>query len=159
EKHWQALAASNAATAYRSINALTSAPEQTIPLLRERVHAVSQPNPQLLARLLTDLDSDRFEVREKAMKQIEAIGELAKPALRKTLAGNPSLEVRRRVEQLLVSMEPANSPEQLRALRAVEVLEYLGTRQARQVLETLASGVVEARRTREAKASLARLAR
>ena len=46
----------------------------------------------------------------------------------------------------------------LRMVRAVEVLEDIGTPEARAVLEHLAAGVAEARRTREAKAALARLA-
>jgi hypothetical protein len=48
-------------------------------------------------------------------------------------------------------------PERLQALRAVEVLERIGTPEARKVLETLATGAPAARLTREAKASLGRL--
>ena len=44
-------------------------------------------------------------------------------------------------------------------LRAVEVLERIGTPEARQVLAKLADGAPEARLTQEAKASLQRLAK
>jgi WD40 repeat protein len=159
EKCWQALADVDAAKAYQAITDLSADPKQALPLLRQRVHAARSPDPRRLARLLADLDSDRFEVREAATKQIEEIGELVKPALQKVLIGKPSLEVQRRVEQILTNVEPAHSPEQLRILRAVEVLELIGTAEARRLLETLASGAPEARLTREAKASLARLAR
>ena len=47
----------------------------------------------------------------------------------------------------------------LRALRAVEVLEYIGTTEAKKLLMALAQGAAEARLTREAKASLKRLAK
>jgi hypothetical protein len=47
----------------------------------------------------------------------------------------------------------------LRELRAVEILERIGTSGARQVLRTLAKGSPAARVTREAKASLDRLAK
>jgi hypothetical protein len=50
-------------------------------------------------------------------------------------------------------------PELLQALRAVAVLEDIGTPTARRLLEDLANGASEARLTREAKASLQRLDR
>ena len=45
----------------------------------------------------------------------------------------------------------------LRALRAVAVLEDVGSREAKAILETLAGGVPDARLTREAKAALRRM--
>jgi hypothetical protein len=51
------------------------------------------------------------------------------------------------------------SEELLQAMRAVELLERIGTLEARQVLEHLAKGVAGARLTEEAQASLERLAR
>jgi hypothetical protein len=44
----------------------------------------------------------------------------------------------------------------LRALRAVEVLERIGTDSARQALQVLAAGAASAGLTREAKAALGR---
>lgn len=159
KKCWQALADVDAVKAYRAIAELIADPKQTVPLLRQHLRPVHSPDPERLARLVAELENERFEVREKAQKQIEEIGELAKPDLQKALGGKPSLEVRRRVEVLLLNIDPAHSPAQLRALRAVEVLEHLGTPEARRVLETLGSGAAEARLTRESKASLTRLTR
>jgi hypothetical protein len=112
-----------------------------------------------LEQFLADLDSDRFAVRQRAGEELEKFGELAGPAFEKVLAGRPSAEVRRQVEKLAARCAPAGTPERLRALRAVEVLEYVGTAEARRLLETLAEGAPEARLTREAKASLERLSR
>jgi RNA polymerase sigma factor (sigma-70 family) len=159
EKRWRALADRDAAPAYRAMIDLMARPDQAVGLLRDRVHDVRPPDAERLARLLADLDAERFEVRDNAARQIEAIGELARPALEKALEGKPSLEVRRRVEQLLVSIEPANSPETLRVLRAVEVLEGIGTPEARRVLESLARGSEASRVTRDAKAALTRIGR
>ena len=138
---------------------LAAVPEQATPLSRERVQAVKAPDPRRLEQLLADLDSERFEVRENASRQIQSIGDLARPALQQVLKGKPSLEVRRRVGQLRHDIEPDNSPETLRALRAIEVLERIGTAEARRALEALSQGAAESQRTREAKAALARLTR
>jgi hypothetical protein len=86
------------------------------------------------------------------VEALRRLGERAEPGLREALKGKPTLETRKRVEQLLEGIR-------LRCLRAVEVLEHIGTPDAQQVLKTLASGTPPARLTREAKASLERLAK
>jgi hypothetical protein len=159
ETLWKRLTDADAARAYQAMLEFATVPEQATPLLRERVHAAQAPDPRRLKQLLADLDSERFEVREHAARQIASIGDLARPALQEMLKGKPSLEVRRRVEQLLHDIKPANSPEALRALRAIEVLEHIGTDESRRALEALAQGAAESRRTREAKAALARITR
>jgi hypothetical protein len=89
---------------------------------------------------------------------LEDLGDLAEPALRQTLANKPTLEVRRRVQAILERLRgPVTRPEVLQALRAVAVLEDIGTPAASRLLEDLAKGAPEARQTREAQASLRRL--
>jgi RNA polymerase sigma factor (sigma-70 family) len=154
---WAALAGSDAARAYKAMCSLI-ADQSTVTFLRQQLHPVPVPDGTRITRLIADLDNDRFAVRDRATRELEKMGDLSEPALRKVLIGQPSLEARRRVEQLLQKLRAAiTNPEQLQALRGIEVLEYIGTPQARQVLETLAKGAPEARLTREAKASLRRL--
>jgi hypothetical protein len=70
------------------------------------------------------------------------------------------LEVKRRAEELLAAVRDAPlPPDALRGLRAVRVLETLGTKEARAVLAGLARGRPEARLTQEARAALGRLGR
>jgi hypothetical protein len=95
--------------------------------------------------------------RQQATAALETLGDLAELALRKTLAGNPSLESRRRVELLLEKVEKTPStPPQLRVLRALAVLEWMNNPQAREVLAALAKGAPEARQTRLAQEALDR---
>jgi hypothetical protein len=79
--------------------------------------------------------------------------------LRKALDAGLPAEARRRVERTLAQLDPVNSPAVLRGPRAVEALEAVGTPEARAVVEVLAGGDPSARLTRDAKATLARLAK
>jgi hypothetical protein len=116
--------------------------------------------PEQLARMIGDLDGDRFSVREKARHELEALGELAEPALRRAVEASPSLEMRRRAEGLLGLIERHSpAPDKLRELRALEALERAGTSEARLALRALAGGAPGGRLTKEAKAALARLKR
>jgi hypothetical protein len=71
------------------------------------------------------------------------------------------VEVRRRLENLLEKLKAGGlhlpSPE-LIGLRVLEALELSGSGAAREVIADLANGPPEARLSREAKASLGRLA-
>jgi HEAT repeat protein len=118
------------------------------------------PDLRHVPELLTDLDSEEFTVRESATEQLIKLGEPIEPALREFLRSPPSPESQRRAEVAMKKLNRLNlSPEALRSLRAVEVLEQIGTREAIGVLESLANGASGARLTQEAKASVERLAK
>jgi RNA polymerase sigma factor (sigma-70 family) len=162
EALWNDLAGPDASKAYRALCDLVRAAPQAVTLLRERLQPSPVPASQhakRLQQLIADLDNDEFDVRERAKVELEKLGELAEPALRQVLLQQPSLEVRLRAERLLHRLQKRMpSGERLQELRAVEMLEHIGTSEARQELERLAKGTPEARLTREAKASLERLA-
>jgi hypothetical protein len=136
---------------------LARAPEQTVSWARE--HLPQKADLAQVARLVRDLDSDQFAVRKEAGEELERLADLAAPALRQALDGKPSAEVRRRVSGLLEQLESGTTPEQLRCLRVIEVLERTGTPATRQLLQELAGGAAAARQTREANAALDRLDR
>jgi hypothetical protein len=104
-----------------------------------------------------DLDSSRFRLREQAAKQLAELEEQAEPVLQAALNDNLPAEQRRRIEVLLNAPRIVRSPEKLRSLRAIQVLEQCALPEVRPILETLAKGAPEARLTQEAKASLQRL--
>jgi WD40 repeat protein len=158
ERLWQDLQSDDAVTGRRAVAALVSAPGPSVELLRARLKPVPAPDPVRLERLLRDLSSDRFSVREAAVRELEKLGELAVPALQRLAANPPMLETQRRVEQLLVRVdEPAVVPVRLQELRALAVLEHVGSAEARRLLEDLAGGAEGAGQTREARAALRRL--
>jgi hypothetical protein len=94
--------------------------------------------------------------RDEAARELQKIAEMTLPAPRKVLAGKASLEMRRRVEQLVDKLEPLDG-ERLRSIRAVETLEHIGSPEARKVLLRMAQGASGARQTDEARAALHRL--
>jgi WD40 repeat protein len=155
ESLWQDLASADAGVAYRAIWALASAPERSVALLKDRAEPTAHVDEKQVEALIKELDSDRFTVRERATKGLEALGEAAESVMQKTLKGNPALEVRRRLENLLEKLPIG--PKQLQMLRATETLEQIGSADARRVLEHLAKGMPDTRLTIEAQASLERL--
>jgi WD40 repeat protein len=157
---WQELAQADAGRADRAIWRLAALPGQTIPFLQRRLRPVKDADPAQLARLAADLESEEFAVREAATKKLADLAEMAQPALQQALSGTPSLEARRRIEPLLARLKgPIVSAQPIQALRAVEVLEHIGTAEARRLLAQLAGGAEKARLTQTARASLARLTR
>jgi len=75
------------------------------------------------------------------------------------MRGIDRVEIRRRVEDLLKEIDRNKrepSPQQLQPLRAVEVLEHIGTSEAKAILERLAQGTPALRLTEDAKGSLER---
>src|SRR5262249_42200886 len=152
-RHWGALTADPPA-AWEAIRTLSARPAQAVPWLSRRLSPAAAPDPTAVKRLLAGLDAERFEDRERATKELAKLGEGAAPALREAAEGAASPEVRRRARELL-DKAGESSGEQLRLVRAVEVLERCGTAEAKSLLERLAGGA-GARLTREAKAALAR---
>jgi RNA polymerase sigma factor (sigma-70 family) len=158
---WEDLASPDAGRAYRAVLSTAAFPGRVVPLLKDRLPPAPRDLPQAkrLARLIADLDADAFDVREKAGRELDRLGEAAVPALRRALAGSPSAELRRRAEGLLEKWDPQTpTGETLRQLRAVEALELADTAEARRLLKEWADGG-ETRRTHEARAALRRLGR
>jgi WD40 repeat protein len=160
ERLWAGLSSSDAGAAFAAGRALAAAPAEAVALLRRRLrpdtHKPAGPAP--VARWVRELDSDDFATRERARAALAREGGHAEAALRQALAAKPPLEQRRQIEGLLARLAPERvPPEMVRPLRAVEVLEWAGTAEARQFLAELAGGRPDSPLTREAKGALARL--
>jgi hypothetical protein len=154
---WSDLAGDDAVKAYSAVWRLAAVPRQTMNWLRDHLQPVREVPADQLRAAITDLDSADFSQREAASKRLASLADRAGPALRAALKGSLSLEQRRRIEVALASLTAVPPAKTLRDLRAIEVLERIGTPEAKGLLEELAHGASEARLTREAKASLRRL--
>src|SRR5262249_56923600 len=132
------LASSESKRAYAAIDKLLSSADATVQLLRQKVSPALATDLPRMRALLANLNSSKFTVRQQAQSELEALGELAWPVLEKALDGKPTLEYRRRVELLLQRLEtPPSGRTCLRYLRALMILEMLGTPEARALLEDL----------------------
>lgn len=108
--------------------------------------------------LVADLGDDGFAARERATAALREYGPVTAAALREVVAKSSSAEARRRAGELLREMESGVIPPgEFRALRAVEVLEWIGTPDARARLRELTQGAPDARLTRAATAACKRL--
>lgn len=159
EAAWKELASEEFPNAYQALGTLAADPKQTVTFLKEHLQPVTPVDARQIEKLLVDLDSDQFAVRQKATDELSRLGDRVEPHLRKALQGKPTLEVRRRLDDLLRKQEEQPPPGDVaRDLRAVALLEHLGTPEARQVLQRMAQGAPGVRRTREAVEALERLA-
>jgi WD40 repeat protein len=158
ERWWSRLGSPDASRADEARRMLVAASAQSVSLLARRLRPATTPAAARLTTLIAELEAERYAVREHADRELAKLHELAGPALAKALARPRALESKRRLEKLLGALDNRVPPAPLlRQLRALEVLEQIGTPEAHRLLARLAGGIPQARLTREAQAALARL--
>lgn len=145
---WTDLRDANPGVAYKAVWRFAAVQEQTLPCLADSLRPIKPLEANAVARMIADLESDQFPVRQKASRELERLGETVKEALRKERQRSISLEKATRIDRLLAKPP---GPEQWRATRALAVLEQIGGSQARKILAGLAAGAAEASLTQEAK--------
>jgi WD40 repeat protein len=157
---WKSLGEKNASTA-ETIRRLVRSPA-TIAFLKENFPPARRhdTDEKRIAMLIADLDSDSFAVRDTATRELKQLGKQAAPALKTGLAKAPSVEATGRIQNLLNLLARAEvTPQELQAIRGIEVLERIGNPEARALLAALVKGDPAARATQEAAAALKRLER
>jgi WD40 repeat protein len=157
ESPWDALAADDPAIAYRATWALTDDPAGAVRTLRANLPPAAGPTPEELARLIDRLNADQFAAREAATRALADLGPLAVPALKAAHSGKLSAEAGERVTKLLGRKADELIPAGLRAVRAVQVLERIGTPEAKALLGEWAAGADGAVLTEEARWAVRRL--
>ena len=79
---------------------------------------------------------EEFLQREKATEELSKLGDAAASALRQALEDKPALEMRRRLQQLLDQSRDWTASASAQHC-AIQALEHIGTRQAKEVLKNL----------------------
>jgi hypothetical protein len=155
---WEALAHTDATAAFQAQGRFLAGPAKAVEWLSARLPPARVPDPARVKALIADLDNRDFVRRERATAELREYRQATVGALREVVAASSSAEARRRAEGLLREMEKGViPPRQLQAMRAVEVLEWIATPEARASLRELAKGARDARLTREAAAACKRL--
>jgi hypothetical protein len=154
---WRQLGEENSAKAFEAQCRLRERTGDPVAVLRRHIAPAAPADAVLVTRLIKGLDNDRYEVRERNRAELEKLGDRATSAIMQALQKPASLEAARLLHEIENKLGSDRSPADLAASRAIEVLEHLDTPDACQLLEELASGMPEARITKEAKRTLARM--
>jgi WD40 repeat protein len=154
---WKDLSGEDAARAWQAILTLETAPKEAVAFVQKNFKPGAALDDKGLAKLIGQLDAEQFQDREKATEELIRAGKPAEEAVKKALENKPSAEAKQRLEFILSKMAGKLGPEQdeIRVARGVEVLERIGTPEARKVLEELARG--ESKVSAEARAAVERL--
>ncbi len=155
---WDRLAA-DAPTAVAAMAELSHARAEAVAFLRERIGELfAGPDPRRVEQLLIELDSDDFDIRQRAQRELASAGAAIEDRLHRALKSTSSPEARRRLQQLLAPLRSGMvPPHRVRAVRAVEVLEQIGTPEAGRLLQEMASRATDPRLALEIRDSLRRL--
>jgi WD40 repeat protein len=146
---WADLAGSDALGAH-AVDCLQAAPAAAVAILKSRLRPAVAVPADRVGPLIAGLDAGAYAAREKAQRELTALGPDATAAVR-TARDAANAEVRRRLDAVLSQWEAGER----QSSRAVEVLGYVNTPDAGKLLADLAGGDPAARLTREAKAALA----
>ncbi|WP_149114328.1 hypothetical protein [Limnoglobus roseus] len=153
---WEALLGDDSKAAFDALRRLAAAPNSTLQFIREKVQPAAAVRAETLTALFESLDAPAFAKREAASKELRGLADTIEIELRASLQQTSSPEVRQRLEKILVTLQP-DSPNSVRRVRIVELVEWCGTSYAKLLLKGWAAGASGAALTREAKQALARL--
>src|SRR5262249_21612215 len=107
-----------------------------------------------IENLIRQLDNDDFAERQKAQQELELLDWQAGPALRKAMAAGGALEHKRRIELVINRLGGPPKRGRLRWVCRVEVMEWIGSAEAKTLLERWGQGAAASPLTEEANKAL-----
>jgi WD40 repeat protein len=158
DRLWRGLTGHDGRTVYSAMFALANLKDDAVQFLDGQLSEIRNPSasPETIASLIEELDKADPDTRRNASEELRKLGSQARPQLEKALQNeNLAARVRPRIQLLLVAQGRVAEPDLL-AVRGVQILEWIGTRKAREALERLANDPSD-HLGREAKAALRRL--
>jgi WD40 repeat protein len=150
---WDDLASGDPAVAYEAVCRWAAAGGGAVAGLKAKLKPAVAVDAAKVAGWVPRLDSDAFAEREQATQALSDLGPGAEEALRDALKKTESAEIKARLGRLLQQCAEHHR----RSGHAIEVLEMVGTPEAKRLLTDLARGASGAWVTREAAAALTRL--
>jgi hypothetical protein len=135
---WDDLAG-DAPTALKAMTRLRQEPDRTLAFLREKLPAAAAPERSNYLRLFESLDAADFQERERATFDLIRNREFLGDELTDLGRLTPSAEVRRRVATIL-SAGHTMTPGDLRPVRAVELVSWIGGESGRELLRDWSRG-------------------
>jgi hypothetical protein len=141
EKRWLDLQSGNTAKGVVAVESLLKNAKLVVPFLKKKTAAEKPPTAEAISKWISDLASSIYMTRELAAAEIEKHLYLAEPLLKQRLAKDDSVDVRRRIEGLLAKipkLQDGLTPNELRPLRVISVLERIDSAEAQDLLAWMA---------------------
>ena len=141
---WTTLSDPDPKAAWPAMAKLAGRGTSAVEFIRTRVPVVPRIKEGTIERIVKSLDAAGFNQREAASTELDRLGSSAIQAIKLRMKAGVSEEAQTRIERFLAKHDrPELQPEELQALRAVEVLEAIGNVDAKKVIDSLATGEPE----------------
>jgi hypothetical protein len=152
EEAWAKLGEADAAKATIASNTLYSA-KKVVPFLKEKLKVdAAAVDEKQVGQLIQDLDADDFATREKASTTLAKMGPEVVPVIQSAMPKASSLEVKRRLEMVLMKLR--ESEKLLQVQRGLQILVDIPSKEAHDVVEGISKQTPETWLTQEAKTAL-----
>jgi hypothetical protein len=139
-----------------AVSRLASRPSEAMPFLKRQLRPTPELPPASVRQLFEDSQSAKEEVQASAVAKLTA---LPTDLLRLQAASAPTASAAQRQLVRIVALQPwyQRAPDALRRVRGVQVLEKIGSHEARDILREMTTGWPLAWDTYFARAALRRL--
>jgi hypothetical protein len=157
---WTILASEDAKRGHDMLWQMVASPKEVLTFL-DTPGQLQLVDPQRINQLFKDLSSPKFNVRDKATRDLERYGEWMRGRLEEALKQPEELEVELRLQAMLKKLNAGTAlslrQERIRLRRTMMILEQIADERAVTLLQSLAKGAPEVDLQQEAEDSLRRL--